>query len=108
MNMHYAVGEERLDWLEAETALLRKLWARKVITKEIARQIGRTDGAVTAKARRLKLPRRRMDDKRVYGCVQLTKLMHDMIRENSHKLGIAKAEYIRRAIERCSIEAIAE
>ena len=108
MNMHYAVGERiPPTWTDSEIDLLRKLWISKVVTKEIVNQLGRTPGAVSAKAHRLGLPRRRVGDKRVNLCITLSPSLADVLRQSSHKLGIPKAEYIRVAIARYS-ETVAE
>ena len=60
----------------------------------------RTAAAVRTRAYRLKLHTRRTCNKFLYEGLQVSQELSDKIRINSSALGITKAEYIRRAVER--------
>ena len=111
MNIHSPIIKRTrsADWSEAELDLLRQLWEGKAPIKQIARRLpNRTLSAVRTKTASLGLPPRRSGDKRYYEGVPVSKELADKIAQNSNRLGITKAEYIRRACERCPLETMAE
>ena len=110
MNMHSPIGQNNRvkDWSNADIDLLCQLWGKRTVVKEIAKRLHRTAGAVTSKAHRIKLPQRRIGDKRVCGGIYFPRSLADKIQHNASTLGIAKSEYIRRCCDRCPLELIGE
>ena len=110
MNMYSPISEKKQapDWSAGDVNLLSLLWSEGVHAKEIARRMGRTAAAINQKRIRLKLGKRRAGNLEIYQAFYASPALAEKIRINANALGINKAEYIRRACERCPVEAIAE
>ena len=110
MNMHSPISENLLspDWSVAQIESMRQFWNQGMPIKEIARRVGRTPGAVHRKLHRLKLKKRRAGNLKLYQAFHASPVLAEKIRINAHALGITKAEFIRRACERCPIDVVAK